>query len=85
MWSIHPAQIDPILRAMQPDDAEIEEAARVLIAAQAADWAPLALGGKMHDRASYRYCWTVLQRARAAGAAMPATAAAFFAPSTPVR
>jgi len=82
IWSIHPAQIDPILRAMQPDAGETEEAAGVLIAAQAADWAPLALGGKMHDRASYRYAWTVLQRAQAAGAAMPAAAAAFFAPST---
>jgi citrate lyase subunit beta/citryl-CoA lyase len=69
MWSIHPAQIDPILRAMQPDADEIDDAAGIVAAAQAADWAPLALGGKMHDRASYRYCWTVLQRARAAGSA----------------
>jgi len=84
MWSIHPAQIDPILRAMQPEDGEIEDAAGVLVAAQAADWAPLALDGKMHDRASYRYCWTVLQRARAAGGAMPAAAAAFFAPATTI-
>jgi len=82
MWSIHPAQIDPILRAMQPDVGEIDAAAAILAAAQAADWAPLALGGKMHDRASYRYAWTVLQRARAAGAAMPAATAAFFAPAT---
>jgi citrate lyase subunit beta/citryl-CoA lyase len=72
MWSIHPAQIDPILRAMQPDAGEIEEAAGILAAAQAADWAPLAIGGKMHDLASYRYHWSVLERARAAGAAMPA-------------
>ncbi len=71
MWSIHPAQIDPILRAMRPDAAQIEEAAGILAAAQAADWAPLAMGGKMHDLASYRYHWTVLKRARAAGAAMP--------------
>jgi citrate lyase subunit beta/citryl-CoA lyase len=73
MWSIHPAQIDPILRAMQPDAAEIEEAAGILAAAQAADWAPLAVGGKMHDLASYRYHWSVLERAKAAGASLPAT------------
>ena len=72
MWSIHPAQIDPILRAMLPDAAEIEEAAGILAAAQAADWAPLAIGGKMHDLASYRYHWSVLKRARAAYAALPA-------------
>jgi len=72
MWSIHPAQIDPILRAMQPDAAEIEEAAGILAAAQAADWAPLAVGGKMHDLASYRYHWSVLERAKAAGASLPA-------------
>jgi len=85
MWSIHPSQIDPILRAMQPDAREAEAAAAVLVAAQAADWAPLAVGGKMHDRASYRYCWTLLQRAQAAGAALPAAAASFFAAADPPR
>jgi len=81
MWSIHPAQIDPIVRAMQPSAGEIDEAAAVLAAAQAAAWAPLAVGGKLHDRGSYRYCWSVLQRAQAAGATLPGAAAAFFAPS----
>ncbi len=78
MWSIHPSQIEPILRAMQPESSEIETAARVLAAAQAADWAPIRDGEVLHDRASYRYCWSVLQQAHAAGAAMPAPAAAFF-------
>ena len=79
MWSIHPSQIEPIVRAMQPSSGEIAEAAAVLAAAQAADWAPLAAGGKLHDRGSYRYFWNVLQRARAAGTALPATALGFFA------
>jgi citrate lyase subunit beta / citryl-CoA lyase len=83
MWSIHPSQIEPIVRAMRPGAAEIEEAATVLAAAQAADWAPLAVGGKLHDRASYRYCWTVLQRAHSTGAPLPAAAAAFYAPAAP--
>ena len=78
MWSIHPSQIEPIHRAMQPAASEIETAAAVLAAAQAADWAPIRVGDALHDRASYRYCWSVLQQARAAGAAMPAAAAAFF-------
>jgi citrate lyase subunit beta/citryl-CoA lyase len=83
MWSIHPAQIEPILRAMQPDATEIEEAAGILAAAQAADWAPLAIGGKMHDLASYRYHWSVLERARAAGASLPATHSADDVASDP--
>lgn len=78
MWSIHPSQIDPIVRALSPDQTEIDEAARVLAAAQDADWAPLRVDGKLHDRASYRYCWSVLQRAHAAGASLPSTARAFF-------
>jgi citrate lyase subunit beta / citryl-CoA lyase len=78
MWSIHPSQIDPILRAMRPEAAEIETAAAVLGAAQAADWAPIRVGDALHDRASYRYCWSVLQQARAAGATIPAPAKAFF-------
>ena len=73
--------LDPILRAMQPAAAEIETAAAVLTAAQAADWAPIRVGNALHDRASYRYCWSVLQQARAAGAKMPAPAAAFFGAS----
>ena len=78
MWSIHPSQIDPIVRAFSPNAAEVEEAAAVLVAAQAVDWAPLRAAGKLHDRASYRYCWTVLQRAQSTGVAIPASAAAFF-------
>jgi citrate lyase subunit beta/citryl-CoA lyase len=80
MWSIHPSQIDPIVRAFAPNAADVEEAAAVLVAAQAVDWAPLRVAGKLHDRASYRYCWSVLQRARAAGAPTPSSAAAFFEP-----
>ena len=79
MWSIHPSQIEPIVRAMQPSPAEIAEAATVLAAAQAADWAPLAAAGKLHDRGSYRYFWSVLQRAHAAGSALPESAAGYFA------
>ena len=78
MWSIHPSQIDPIVRAFSPDRLEIAEAAAVLVAAQAADWAPLRVAGKLHDRASYRYCWSVLQRAHATGTPLPPDGAAFF-------
>ena len=79
MWSIHPAQIDGIVRAMRPADLEVEVAAAILAAAQDADWAPLRIGGDLHDRASYRQAWTVVRRAHAAGIALPPRAAAYFA------
>ncbi len=78
MWSIHPGQIEVIVFAMQPDHDALIEAGAVLRAAQAAHWAPIAWHGKMHDRASYRYYWSLLQRARAAGAALPPDAQTFF-------
>ncbi|MDR2637330.1 MAG: CoA ester lyase [Zoogloeaceae bacterium] len=71
MWSIHPAQIRPILEAMRPDFSEVETAAGILVAAQDADWGPTRQAGKLHDRASYRYYWELLQRARATGMALP--------------
>ncbi len=80
MWSIHPSQIEPIVSAFRPDPAALETAAAVLAAAQASAWGPIRHDGKLYDRASYRYCWDLLQQAHAAGAAMPAAAAAWFAP-----
>lgn len=74
MWSIHPAQIQPIVEAMRPDFAEVTEAAGILLAAQNANWGPIAWEGKLHDRASYRYYWELLRRAHATGAALPAEA-----------
>ncbi|PKO83986.1 MAG: CoA ester lyase [Betaproteobacteria bacterium HGW-Betaproteobacteria-11] len=74
MWSIHPAQIQPIVEAMRPDLGDVAEAAGILLAAQAAGWGPIAWAGRLHDRASYRYYWELLRRAEATGAEMPAEA-----------
>ena len=63
MWSIHPAQIRPIVEAFAPTAAEVDEAIAIISAAQAADWAPIRHRDALHDRASYRYYWQVLQRA----------------------
>jgi len=79
MWSIHPSQIEPIVRAFRPDAGELNKAAAVLASAQDADWGPIRYDGKLYDRASYRYCWDVLQRAHQAGASMPDIAERFFA------
>jgi citrate lyase subunit beta / citryl-CoA lyase len=63
MWSIHPAQIRPIVEAFAPDTDEVEQAGEILVAAQDAQWAPIRHRGRLHDRASYRYWWQVLERA----------------------
>ena len=84
MWSIHPRQIQPIVEAMRPDFAEVTEATGILLAAQNADWGPIAWEGKLHDRASYRYYWELLRRAHATGAPLPAEARhRFFHPAAP--
>jgi citrate lyase subunit beta / citryl-CoA lyase len=75
MWSIHPDQIKPILKAFAPRNSEVSEAAHILTAAQAVQWGPIQHNGKLHDRASYRYYWTVLQRAKLSGLPIPDGAA----------
>jgi len=72
MWSIHPNQIRPIIEAMQPDFSEVEDAIAIVCAAQDSAWGPIRHAGKLHDRASYRYYWQLLKRARATGMAIPA-------------
>jgi citrate lyase subunit beta/citryl-CoA lyase len=79
MWSIYPAQIQPIVDAMKPDYSEVQDAANILLAAQAADWGPIQYAGELHDRATYRYFWEVLQKAKVTGVELPVEAArAFF-------
>jgi len=78
MWSIHPDQIKPIVAAFAPDATEVHDAIEILDAAQAAQWGPIKHNNKLHDRASYRYYWAILQRAQASGAELPATAAALL-------
>jgi citrate lyase subunit beta/citryl-CoA lyase len=64
MWSIHLQQIRPIVQAFMPSSMEIDKARRILDAAEAADWGPVQVDGELHDRASYRYFWTVLERTK---------------------
>ncbi len=78
MWSIHPAQIRPILEAFAPQAHEIDLAMNIIMAAEKADWAPISLDGKLHDRASYRYFWQVLERAHQTGRRLPDAAWPYF-------
>lgn len=79
MWSIHPDQIRPIVAAFAPAADEVDEAATVIERAAAADWAPVQVAGRLHDRASYRYYWQVLERAQRTGQTLPAPVRALFA------
>jgi citrate lyase subunit beta/citryl-CoA lyase len=82
MWSIHPNQVQPIVDAMRPDFGEVNEASGILLAAQAADWGPIRHDGRLHDRASYRYYWELLQRAHTTGMDLPASARQRFFSAT---
>jgi citrate lyase subunit beta/citryl-CoA lyase len=83
MWSIHPDQIRTIVDAFAPTAAETDQALEILLAAQAADWAPISHRQVLHDRASYRYFWHLLERAERTGQPLPAEARAAFFTETP--
>jgi citrate lyase subunit beta/citryl-CoA lyase len=79
MWSIYPTQIPAIVDAMKPNYDEVTIASNILLAAQAAEWGPIQYDGELHDRATYRYFWEVLQKAKITNVDIPSEAnAAFF-------
>ena len=63
---------------MRPDFSEVRAAAEILVAAQDKDWGPIQHDGKLHDRASYRYYWELLERAHVTGMAIPGAAQSRF-------
>jgi citrate lyase subunit beta/citryl-CoA lyase len=67
MWSIYPTQIRPIVEAMRPDLSEVEKGSQILLKAWEADWGPIQYEGELHDRATYRYYWELIQRAHITG------------------
>ena len=83
MWSIHPDQIQPIVDAFAPSAADVDLAIDILLAAQEAHWGPIShpagTAATLHDRASYRYFWHVLELAHRTGQPLPsAVRRAFF-------
>ena len=78
MWSIYPTQIQAIVDAMKPNFDEVADAANILLAAQAADWGPIQYAGELHDRATYRYFWEILQKAKVTGVAISEQANSSF-------
>lgn len=78
MWSIHPNQISPIIKAMTPSFNEINEAMSILSAAIINLWGPIEHLGRLHDRASYRYYWSILRKAQLSGVKLPDEALVFL-------
>ena len=87
MWSIHPSQVETIVEAFSPTTAEVDLAVEILLAAQDAQWAPIRHRDVLHDRASYRYFWHLLERAHrtstADGPQLPAAVREAFFADTP--
>lgn len=85
MWSIHPAQVRPILAAFAPQATVVQDAIDIIALGADADWAPASFKAQLHDRASYRYYWQVLERAFATGrlplVQLPRHLHEFFTPS----
>ena len=61
-------------------EAQIDQASEIILAAQAADWAPISHAGQLHDRASYRFFWRLIERAHQTGRALPPQVRALFHP-----
>ncbi len=78
MWSIHPAQVRPILQAFAPQASEIALASKIIAIGAENTWAPASFEGQLHDRASYRYYWQMIERAHHTGAALPSQMQAYF-------
>lgn len=78
MWSIYPTQIQAIVDAMKPNFDEVVDAANILLTAQAANWGPIQYAGELHDRATYRYFWEILQKAKLTGVSISQEATAAF-------
>jgi len=80
MWSIHPDQIRSIVSTLSPAGQEIDEATQILQKASSVQWGPIQHHGVLHDRASYRYYWCILQRAHDAGAPLTEAVKQWFQP-----
>jgi citrate lyase subunit beta / citryl-CoA lyase len=78
MWSIHPSQVRPILKAFAPQPAQIDTAAKIIALGAENNWAPASFDGQLHDRASYRYYWQLIERAHATGQDLPSSMHRYF-------
>lgn len=78
MWSIHPNQIKSIVESMTPNFEDINDSIAILNAANLNAWGPIEFKDRLHDRASFRYYWSVLKKASLSGIKLPEEAMAFI-------
>lgn len=78
MWSIYPTQIESIVAAMTPDYSLVKKGSDILLEAYRSDWGPIQFAGDLHDRATYRYYWELIQRVRISGQKLPEEAEKTF-------
>lgn len=78
MWSIHPDQIRTIVDVFAPTADEVDQAARIITLAAVQDWGPIQHAGQLHDRASYRFFWQVLERAHQTGRSLSGEVRHYF-------
>lgn len=78
MWSIHPDQIRTIVDVFAPTVDEVDQAVHIIERAAAQDWGPIQVAGQLHDRASYRFYWQVLERAHQTGRPLPGEVRHYF-------
>lgn len=71
MWSIYPTQIDSITDALLPDFSAVRKGGEILLAAQKNNWGPIQFDGDLHDRATYRYYWEIVQKAHLSNIPLP--------------
>ena len=71
MWSIYPTQIQAIIDAMAPDYSEVKTGCDILLKAQDSEQGPIQHDGELHDRATYRYFWELVQKAKIMGQKLP--------------
>jgi citrate lyase subunit beta/citryl-CoA lyase len=71
------ARSSPIVAAFRPRHRD-RRGQQILLAAHENNWAPIRHDGQLHDRASYRYYWSLLQRAHRHPAPRPSPDAAAF-------
>ena len=64
---------------MKPDYSEVTKGANILIEAQKVNWGPIQYEGELHDRATYRYFWELVQRANVTGLPLPEIVKGWFA------
>ena len=77
MWSIHPNKIKPIIEALIQSFLDIKDSIAILKkSAKINEWGSIEFKVHLHDRARYRYYWSILKMTTMSGIKLPSEAMA---------